>query len=193
MEEKLDNMNSRKLLAEKIEYAPFYKDDSDIELIAELYCVTFLDQNYTLKDKEEAISNINKHAGYEGFKGVKAKNNEGDLIGFTYGYTSLRGQFYHEKLLLQLSEDDASNWLADCFEYVELAVHPNYKQNGIASTLHDMLLDNIPLNTAILTTGIKNTPAINLYKKKGWHVIKENAPVVSADFLQMIMVKKLVQ
>jgi len=81
------------------------------------------------------------------------------------------------------------NWLNDCFEFVELAVDPMFKRLGIASKLHDALLDSIHHNTAILTTWIKNTPAINLYQSKGWEVIKRDVPVVTEGDLQVIMGK----
>ncbi|HEX7064090.1 MAG TPA: GNAT family N-acetyltransferase [Bacillales bacterium] len=93
------------------------------------------------------------------------------LIGFAYGYSSLPGQFYRGKIAAQLSETQANDWLSDCFEFVELAVNPSYKRLGIASQLHDILSDNVDYKTFILTTWVHNSPAINLYKNKGWELI----------------------
>ncbi|MDX8046258.1 GNAT family N-acetyltransferase [Gracilibacillus sp. S3-1-1] len=177
---------------ENIEIVDFYCNDPDIEKIGELYCVTFLPDNFSIKDKENAIKNIKKHTNYQGFIGLKAKDNKGDIIGFTYGYTSLPEQFYREKIANRLSKVEIGTWLFHCFELVELAVHPSYKCLGIASKLHDNLLKNVNLKTAVLTTSIENNPAINLYRKKGWEIIKNNAPVISKEHLQVIMGKVLI-
>ncbi|MEC5425796.1 GNAT family N-acetyltransferase [Virgibacillus sp. C22-A2] len=176
---------------ENIEIVHFYYNDPDIEKIGELYCTIFLTDDYSLEDKENAIKNIKKHASYEGFIGLKAKDNKGNIIGFTYGYTSLPEQFYRGKITKQLSELEIKTWLFNCFEFVELAVNHSYKRLGIASKLHDILLENINRKTAVLTTGIENIPAISLYKKKGWEIIKKDAPIISEDNLQVIMGKVL--
>ncbi len=81
--------------------------------------------------------------------------------------------FTEKKIANQLSDDKIDFWLADCFEFVELAVNHSYKRLGVASKLHDELLANTNCGTAVLTTAIKNKPALNLYKKKGWEVIKK--------------------
>ncbi|WP_158598357.1 GNAT family N-acetyltransferase [Falsibacillus albus] len=174
-----------------MEIVQFYDNDSDIEKIGELYCRTFLGKEYSLEDKEHAIKNIKKHANYHGFFGLKALDEEGNLIGFTYGYESLPGQFYREKIAYQLSAIERDTWLSNCFEFVEIAVNHSYKRLGIASKLHDTLLQNINLKTAVLTTGTDNRPAINLYIKEGWKLIKKDAPVLSENNLQVIMGKVL--
>lgn len=170
---------------------PFGKKDEDLHSIAALYCKTFLGDNYTCEDFESAIKNINKHTSYEGFKGLKAKDENGTLIGFTYGYTSLPDQFYREKLAAQLTDQQQIEWLNDCFEFVELAVDTKVKRLGIGGKLHDRLLSEIDHDTSVLTTSVENSPAINLYIGKGWKVIKENAAVISMDDVQVIMGKRI--
>jgi len=167
----------------------FDNNDSDLEFIGELYGITFIGEDYSPEDKYNAVVNIKKHASYEGFKGLKAKDTNGKLIGFAYGYSSLPEQFYRGKIEAQLSETQTNNWLSDCFEFVELAVDPSYKRLGIASQLHDTLLDNIDHKTSILTTWVNNSPAINLYKNKGWELIKVDAPVITKENPQVIMGK----
>jgi GNAT superfamily N-acetyltransferase len=169
---------------------PFYKNDPDLNEIGELYCKIFLD-NFSHKDKENTLININKQAGYEGFKGLKAIDGDGNITGFTYGYTSMPEQFYHQKIADQLSINEINTWLDNCFEFVELAVDPDNRRLGVASKLHDLLLENLYHKTSILTTDVGNDPAINLYRKKGWQVINSKAPVIFEDNLQLIMGKKL--
>lgn len=176
---------------ENIRVVHFYYNDPDIEKIGELYCTVFITDDYSNEDKENAILNINKHAGYEGFIGLKAKDSNGNILGFTYGYTSLPDQFYREKIAKQLSKIERDTWLVNCLEFVELAVDHSYRRLGIASKLHDYLLKNSNHNTAVLTTGIENKPAINFYRKKGWKTIKKDAPIISENNLQVIMGKVL--
>ena len=176
-----------------IEITSFYSNDPEIVAIAELYCRTFLSAGFSYEEKENAVKNIIKHAHYAGFKGLKAKNEKGNIIGFSYGYTSLSEQFYRQKIAAQLSEKEINTWLTDCCEFVELAVSPPYKRIGIASRLHDLLLGDINHKTAVLTTAIENTPAIHLYRKKGWELIKKDAAVISKEHLQIIMGKTLLR
>ncbi|RTR33993.1 N-acetyltransferase [Robertmurraya yapensis] len=169
----------------RIDYLPFTYNDSDMAQIAELYCRMFLDE------QENVLQNINKHACYEGFKGLKAKNLEGEIVGFAYGYTSSAEQFYHQKMVKHFSEDEVGTWLSDCFEFVELAVRPDYQRRSTASQLHDLLLENNIQRTSVLTTGIRNEAAIHFYEKKGWERIKDNVPVLSESNLQVIMGKNI--
>lgn len=55
-----------------------------------------------------------------------------------------------------------------------LVVKPAYFKNGIASRLIDHVLDkNEAVQKIIVATGSKNQPAINLYQKKGFKLIRE--------------------
>lgn len=145
---------------------PFSSCDFDIEKIGELYCTTFLGSDYSFEDKAEAIKNIVKHSNYDGFKGFKAIDDRGSIVGFSYGYTSLPEQFYRRKVAKQLSEIEIETWLSDCFEFVELAVSPSYRRLGIASKLHDVLLMKNKHRTSVLTTSNENYPAIGYIEKK---------------------------
>src|SRR5699024_7463338 len=91
----------------------------------------------------------------------------------------------------QLTEAQSKEWLDNCFEFVELAINPSYKRQGIGGLLHDTLFENIDHNNSVLTTGINNIPAIKLYNSKGWALIKENVPVITDDDLQVIMGKRI--
>ncbi|WP_194841384.1 GNAT family N-acetyltransferase [Salinibacillus xinjiangensis] len=176
-----------------MKFYAFDQHDPDLEQIGELYCRTFIGENYSLKDMENALKNVKKHASYKGFKCLKAKSQTGNLVGFTYGYTSLPGQFYRGKIASQLPGRMTTEWLSDCFEFVELAVNSSYRRLGIASQLHDKLLEDINHNTSVLTTSENNYPAIHFYQKKGWQIIKNHAAVLSKDDPQVIMGKHLVK
>lgn len=174
-----------------IDIQTFFENDADLNKIGDLYCLTFAGDHYSPSELEDAISNINKHAGYEGFKGLKATDKDRGLIGFAYGYTSLAHQFYREKLEMQLTVEQKIKWLGDCFEFVEMAVALEFKRQGIGGLLHDTLLRGQAHKMSVLTTPVDNFPALQLYKKKGWKFIKEDAAVISESHPQVIMGKEL--
>lgn len=114
-----------------------------------------------------------KHSDYEGFKGFFIKNEEENVVGFIYGYTSLPGQYYNTLLKKELTAEEQNVWLSDCFELVELAVHPDYRKQGFGRVLVKQLLECVENRTALLTTQVNNDSARNLYTKLGWRIIKE--------------------
>ncbi|CAM4291628.1 acetyltransferase [Bacillus manliponensis] len=151
-----------------------------INQIAALYCTVFNKTN-----EQEFAERVVRHIGYEGFKGVAALNEEGLLIGFSYGYTSLKGQFYHDLLKIALSEENNQHWLEDCFECVELSVHTDYRGKGLGTILHNILLENAPNKTSILTTQVDNDIARRMYNKLNWIDVKE--PIYPGETAYVIM------
>ncbi|WP_174615508.1 GNAT family N-acetyltransferase [Virgibacillus ihumii] len=168
----------------------FDENDPMLDEMLKLNCAVFTGFDYTSVDLEQFRSTLHKHMTYPGFVGVKAMNGDAELIGFAYGYESRPEQFYRGKLEDQLSAEQTKFWLSDCFEFVELAVAASARNRGVGSKLHDALLGQALNTTSVLTTNVDNTPAIRLYKKKGWEVIGYDAPVLSDDNLQLIMAKK---
>lgn len=173
-----------------IEIHSFDGNDPMLYEMANLNCLVFIGLDYSSKDLDQITGTFQKHSTYPGFTGVKALSENGKMIGFAYGYESTAGQFYRSMLEGQLTEEQTRVWLSDCFEFVELAVAPSARYNGIGNMLHDKLIGHITNGTSVLTTEVGNTPAISLYTKKGWEVIKSDAPVLSTDSLQLIMGKK---
>jgi ribosomal protein S18 acetylase RimI-like enzyme len=105
------------------------------------------------------------HFHYPNFEGYFAVIDK-RLAGFVYGYSSCKGQYYHELLSSHLNGDP--NWMEDCMELAELGVHPKYRRSGIAKKLVKTLLANRPESNALLTTRKDNEAAVNFYKKGGW-------------------------
>ncbi|HAM80257.1 MAG TPA: N-acetyltransferase [Ornithinibacillus sp.] len=127
--------------------------------------------NHSIKER------LIKHSGYKGFRGNIIISDHKELLGFSYGYSSLPDQFYHNLLASELSSLEYEKWLKDCFELVELAVYPSYRGQGYGKQLITNLLADIQHKTSILTTQIENKSARSLYHSLGWEVIKE--PFVS--------------
>lgn len=151
------------------------------DAVVDLYCRVWGDPPFARTvpvpppDREEVAARLKRHAGYPGFRGLVALESD-RVVGFTYGYTSLPGQFYHEKLAAFLDPEETDRWLSDCFEYVELAVDPEVRRHGLGGRLLASLLEGLPHRRAILTTQVSNRPARSLYERYGWQVVR-------ADFL----------
>lgn len=163
----------------------------EFERVVDLFCTTFIRDHYSERDFFQGKANIMKHAHFPGFKGGMAVTGEGEVIGFAYGFTSHRGQFFRSQLENVLTEEEGQAWLSDSFEVVELAVRPSFRGRGIGSALHDALLENLPHQRAFLAVSPDNLRAIRLYRRKGWSVKKESTVVIPGIGSHMILGKEL--
>lgn len=134
---------------------------------------------------------IEKHRSYKEFRGYIALSDNDNIMGFSYGYASLPGQFYHELLAKEFNSGTYQKWLANCFELVELVVHPAYQNQGIAKLLIKKLLEDVENETAVLTTQADNIPARSLYESLHWEVIKSAFYPSDPKQRYVIMGKKL--
>lgn len=103
---------------------------------------------------------------------------EANLIGFQnlppLFQTAKNIQKDHASYLAYFIQDSIVGFLSyetsnDQLEIHKMVVDPSFFRQGIASKLLDQLiLENKETKTIIVSTGAKNTPAIDLYKKKGF-------------------------
>src|SRR4051812_42491782 len=70
------------------------------------------------------------HRGRDGFRLVGAVQ-DGRLLGFVYGYTGQRGQFWTEHVAAHAPVELVGTWLGGHLEVVELAVLPEARGTGI--------------------------------------------------------------
>jgi GNAT superfamily N-acetyltransferase len=122
-------------------------------------------------DREADVA-FRRHAEFPGYRGLAAVE-AGRVVGYAYGYTTRPGQYYHEALRAVLPESTYDRWLTDCFEFVELGVEPAARRRGLGGRLHDALLAGRPHATSVLTTGVDNRPARELYEERGWESLFE--------------------
>ena len=72
-------------MEEKFFDTSFFERET-LQEVANLYCRTFMGNEYSNLELAAAEENIQKHTKYEGFIGLTAKDLKGKLIGFSYGY-----------------------------------------------------------------------------------------------------------
>ncbi|MED2792613.1 GNAT family N-acetyltransferase [Bacillus wiedmannii] len=165
---------------------PIRKDEALIINMAKLYCKVFDTTNFA-----DMVERIRRHIGYTDFKGIVAINDENEVIGFTYGYRSLEGQYYNQLMREVLNREQVDQWLEDCFEFVELAVDPQYQNEGLGTRLHNELLEGISNRTSVLTTQINNEKARSLYERLDWVDVLEPFHPSKNDVPYVIMGKAL--
>jgi GNAT superfamily N-acetyltransferase len=119
-------------------------------------------------------AHLQDHSQRPGFCGFWASDASGQMIGFVYGYSGAPGQFWYDTVTQTLPPALTARWLRDYFELVEMAVCPSQQGRGVGSALHDAILACTRHATAALTTAQAETPALRLYRKRGWRTIYDN-------------------
>ncbi len=113
-----------------------------------------------------------RHVERQAFRCRVARDTvNGRIVGFTYGYRSAPGQWWHNLVATAL-DPPVRPWLEGAFEFVELALDPAYQGRGIGGRLHDALLVEVPQPTAVLSTRQVETAALALYRKRGWQTLR---------------------
>ncbi len=138
------------------------------------------------------VDTFPRHLPREGFRCCIAQTqNDGAIIGFSYGYTGARGQWWTDAVASEMSRDLANYWLPKHFELVELALLPAFHGQGIGGQLHDTLLASLPHERAMLSTSQTWTPARALYDKRGWQEILSHFCFPGSTRPYVIMGKEL--
>lgn len=111
-----------------------------------------------------------QHRGRADFRLVTAEEGE-ELLGFAWGYTGERGQWWAEMVHSALgAAGDA--WVGGHFEVVELAVAPAHRGRRLGAALFDALLADLPHERALLQTDEDpDSPGHRLYLRRGWRVL----------------------
>ena len=96
---------------------------------------------------------------------------DGRVAGFAYGYTGQRGQWWSDRVAAKAPAALVDEWVGGHFEFVELAVDPEFQGRGVGTMLHDNLLVGLPQHKALLSTYRDDRPAPRLYRRLGWQLL----------------------
>jgi ribosomal protein S18 acetylase RimI-like enzyme len=108
------------------------------------------------------------HAVRDGFRMMAALADD-SVLGFGYGYTGRRGQWWSDRVVEAVPAALSDTWVGGHFELVELTVHPDHQGLGIGGRLHDTLLAGLPHARALLGTSPDDArAAVALYRSRGW-------------------------
>lgn len=182
------------MTAKIVSYEDAKQVEPMLEQIVDIYREAFGQAPY-FKDEHEVRSFaklLPHHIQRTGFHCVVAMEEDTrDVLGFAYGYTGAEGQWWHNLVSRDMSDEDAELWMSDVFEVVELAVRPTAQGNGYGSMVHDTLLSGRPHRTAALSTYDVETTALKLYEKRGWVTLLRNFIFPGYTEPYRIMGKKL--
>lgn len=113
----------------------------------------------------------NRHAARDGFRLVRAYVAE-RLIGFAYGYTGRRGQWWTDRAAGVLPPEVAQEWLGGHFELVSIGVHDEVRGRGTGRALLRAVTADLPQDRWLLMTAADpEDPARRLYASEGWRVL----------------------
>lgn len=158
--------------------------------ILAVYLAAFAEPPYFEKEEDVArfAESLTRHTQREGFRCCIAEDSAtGQVLGFTYGYTSQAGQWWYDRVAQALSQETIAAWLNGAFEFVELAVIPSMQGQRIGGKLHDALLAGLPHRTAVLSTYQAEIAALRLYRRKGWITLLQDYFFPGSDRRMVIM------
>ena len=92
-----------------------------------------------------------KHTVRDGFRLARAYDDD-LLVGFAYGYTGKRGQWWTDNVSALLEPAAAETWLGGHFELVSMGVLRAARRRGIARGLMRSLLHGLPHDRLLLMT-----------------------------------------
>ena len=112
-----------------------------------------------------------RHVARAGFRLALARR-DGALVGFAYGYTGERGQWWTDTVAEVLGPDLAQQWLGGHFELVSIGVRSEVRARGVGDQLLAALCHELPHQRWLLaTTADARDPARRLYARHGWVVL----------------------
>jgi ribosomal protein S18 acetylase RimI-like enzyme len=156
---------------------PYRVEGKYFKKMIKLYCRLFKVDPLGMEDQ------FKRHSTYPLFEGYLAIIDE-RVAGYIYGYSSRKGQYYHDLLARHLHSE--REWMKNCMELVELGVDPAYRGRGVAKHLVERLLQNRKEERVLLTTRKDNHRAIAFYLSGGFKIIREGFfPNVPHEYIIM--------
>lgn len=95
----------------------------------------------------------------------------GYLVGYAFGVPLRPSTSWWRELTTPLPDEVTTEHPGRTFALVELLVRPSWRRQGIAATLHDLILEDRPEERATLTVPPAATPAQQAFRKWGWRKV----------------------
>jgi ribosomal protein S18 acetylase RimI-like enzyme len=119
-----------------------------------------------------------RHSARAGFRVALARTG-GRVVGFGYGYTGERGQWWTDTAATVLPPQVDSEWLGGHFEVVSIGVAESARGASVGRRLLTALTHDLSHHRWVLMTSADpEDPARRLYRSCGWAVI---GPGLSAE------------
>ena len=143
-------------------------DDAVADELWPLYAAVFDDQ----PDRETWQREVwDRHVVRPGFRLARSWQDD-RLVGFGYGYTGERGQWWTDQAATVLDPSVAHAWLGGHFELVSIGVAEDARGQGLGRELLGVLTSGLPHERLLLmATADEDDPARRLYADDGWIVV----------------------
>ena len=93
------------------------------------------------------------------------------LVGYAFGMPLRPSTSWWRHLTTPLPDEVTTEHPGRTFALVELLVRASWRRQGIAETLHDLILEHRPEERATLTVPPMATPAQQAFRKWGWRKV----------------------
>lgn len=125
------------------------------------------------RDEEDSTLFFRRYARMTDFIGYVALVGK-QSVGIGFGTLSENGQWWHDKVADQVGSEHPA--LQNAWVLTELAVLPEYRNDGIGGILHDRVIHEQPRNNVLLSTQVENIAAQRFYKRRGWTMLHDGFP-----------------
>jgi GNAT superfamily N-acetyltransferase len=95
----------------------------------------------------------------------------GYLVGYAFGMQLRPSTSWWRQLTTPLPDEITTEHPGRTFALIELLVRAPWRRQGMAATLHDLILENRPEQRATLTVPPTATPAQHAFRSWGWHKV----------------------
>lgn len=116
-------------------------------------------------DEEESLMLFRRYARLSHFYGYVARINQ-HIVGMAFGTASQEGQWWHDKVAEKIGRKHSA--LRDAWVLTEIAVLPDFQNQGLGAILHDRVTTAQPLPNLLLSTQVANLQARHFYEKRAW-------------------------
>ena len=131
------------------------------------------------------------HLHRSGLVAALARDAEGDVVGFCYGYHGRPGDWWHDVVARAVGRREAREWLSDSFELAELHVLPAHHGRGLGRRLLASVLARAEGTTVVLSTHDRESPARQLYRSVGFVDLLTNFVFPGSTEVYVVMGKRL--
>lgn len=137
------------------------------------YCRIFVRPPWTEAEHagDRFLERLRAKSRTNGFRLVLALDETRQVVGFAYGATSFDGgepEPWYGVVTDALNPGVVDAALVGTFELVEFGVIPEYRRQGVGSSLHDALLAEVTERRAWLMTRADALAARAFYHRHGW-------------------------
>lgn len=160
----------------RIRIAAWDGSDAQLARAAALYAAVFAEPPYEDDPEASRVSfpeRVRRYADTKPhFRLLLAWDGRQQLAGLALGTGIAAGDWWRDRIVALLTTEEQAMWLREeCFSVAELAVSPAHRRTGVARSLMDAVLTDLPYETAVLGCHAAAGPARRLYASLGWQEI----------------------